>query len=196
MSSTAEHAMLWLPECRAVVSKYRANEAHSEKVARLADRLFSAMRELHELDESDREPLVAAALLHDVGHVIGADRHHRHSAYIVAEDPLLDRWDPEFRKIVELLVLNHRKRKRLDMGALDRVMRRRVRRLAAMLRIADVLDREYRQTAEIAEFTFEAANRRADLRVVGVNLEALEPAITRKVGWAASCWEVEFAVAC
>jgi exopolyphosphatase/pppGpp-phosphohydrolase len=196
MTATSESTSKQLKDCRALLGKYRANTAHAEKVTALADLLFTLMGSLHGLLEEDRETLLAAALLHDVGHVIGVKRHHWHGAYIVAQDEALRNWDQNFRETVALVVLNHRKRKCLDFKTVNRPTRKRVRRLAAILRIADVLDRESQQTAEIQNFVYDAIQGEGEFVVTGIDLKELEAVIGRKVGWATRCWGVDLAFVC
>jgi exopolyphosphatase/pppGpp-phosphohydrolase len=196
MKSTAESPSARLADCRELLGKYQANAAHAEKVAELSNWLFTAMSSLHGLLEEDRETLVACALLHDVGHLVGEKRHHWHGAYIVAADEALDDWDDSFRETVALVVLNHRKRKCLNFKTVDRATRKRVRRLASMLRIADLLDRGGQQTAEIQNFVFDAIQGEGEFRLSGIDLLELEPVIGRKVGWATRCWGVELTFVC
>ncbi|HYE99831.1 MAG TPA: Ppx/GppA phosphatase family protein, partial [Planctomycetota bacterium] len=56
-----------------------ALDLHARQTARLALRLFDALGSLHGLDPGDRELLEYAALLHDAGYWIGADKHHKHA---------------------------------------------------------------------------------------------------------------------
>ncbi len=69
-------------------------EAHSRQVAKLALELFDQLRELHGLDDDDRELLEYAALLHDVGEHVSTVGHHKHAAYLI-EHGQLRGFDPE-----------------------------------------------------------------------------------------------------
>ena len=62
-------------------------EAHSRHVAMLALELFDQLRELHGLDDDDRELLEYAALLHDIGEHVAHEGHDRHAAYLVHARP-------------------------------------------------------------------------------------------------------------
>jgi exopolyphosphatase/guanosine-5'-triphosphate,3'-diphosphate pyrophosphatase len=68
--------------------RFRFEEAHGLHVARLSERLFDAVADTHDLDAKDREILVAAAILHDVGQRIAYKRHHKHSYYLISESEL------------------------------------------------------------------------------------------------------------
>jgi exopolyphosphatase/guanosine-5'-triphosphate,3'-diphosphate pyrophosphatase len=110
--------------------------------------LFDQTRELHGMDDTDRELLEYAAFLHDIGEHVSHDGHDRHAAYLVAHGQLRG-FDPEEILLLTALVRWHRRGdpKAADdlVGELDGHQRERVRRLAALLRIADGLDRSRNQ---------------------------------------------------
>ena len=121
-----------------------ALDPHARQTARLALRLFDALVPVHNLEPGDRELLEYAALLHDAGYWIGADRHHKHAYYLITE-ATLEHFSREEVEIMALAARYHRgtvPRKRHDpWGRLAKKDRRRVAGLAALLRIADGLDR-------------------------------------------------------
>jgi len=118
--------------------------AHTAQVARLALRLFDETAELHDLAPSDREVLEDAALLHDIGQHVSRKGHHRHAAYLVEHGELRG-FDPDEIAFLAALVQHHRrgepKASENRFGALGPDDRERLRRLAALLRVADGLDR-------------------------------------------------------
>ena len=117
---------------------------HSQHVQRLALQLFDAIGPRLGCDPSDRRVLADAALLHDVGYHINYDRHHKHSFHLIVHAELLG-ISPEDQVVVAHVARYHRgappKRSHREFGALDRDTRRRIRRLAAILRVADGFDR-------------------------------------------------------
>ncbi len=123
-------------------------EAHSRHVARLALELFDQTRELHRLDDDDRELLEYGALLHDIGEHVAHEGHDRHAAYLVHHGNLRG-LTPASISVLTGLVRWHRRGdpKANDdlVGTLDPDQRDRVRRLASILRIADGLDRGRKQ---------------------------------------------------
>ena len=123
-------------------------EAHSRHVARLALELFDQTRELHHLDDDDRELLEYGALLHDIGEHVAHEGHDRHAAYLVHHGNLRG-LTPAAISVLTGLVRWHRRgdpKPNDDLvGTLDPDQRDRVRRLAAILRIADGLDRGRKQ---------------------------------------------------
>ncbi|MGQ0826737.1 MAG: Ppx/GppA phosphatase family protein [Actinomycetota bacterium] len=121
-----------------------SDERHTGRVAHLALRLFDDLQSLHELGAEDREMLEFAALLHDVGQHVSRKGHHRHAAYLV-EHGQLRGFAPSEIEFLSTLVRHHRrgdpKPSEARFGALAPEARVRVRRLAALLRVADGLDR-------------------------------------------------------
>ena len=87
-----------------------------------------------------------AALLHDVGHHIDHQNHHRHSYYLITNSELLG-FQREELEIIGLVARYHRKAapKASDpeYRALPQKTRATVRALSAILRVADALDRSH-----------------------------------------------------
>jgi exopolyphosphatase/guanosine-5'-triphosphate,3'-diphosphate pyrophosphatase len=128
--------------------RFRFDVAHGRHVAALALSLFDQLRELHGLGSADRRLLMAAALLHDIGMFIGHRRHHRHSLYIILHSELPGLTPTEIQ-VVGNTARYHRKGHPAphheEYMELRESERQRVTRLAALLRIADGLDREHLQ---------------------------------------------------
>jgi exopolyphosphatase/pppGpp-phosphohydrolase len=124
------------------------DEKHSRHVTRLALRLFDELHELHELESTDRFWLECAGLLHDIGWVEGWKAHHRTALRIILETPLLVLNNRE-RLIIGSIARYHRKAlpslTHDHFAALSDVDQEIVNRLAALLRLADGLDREHQQ---------------------------------------------------
>lgn len=131
--------------------RYRFDEAHGSEVMRLALSLFDQLTPLHKSDPSDRALLTAAALLHDIGAFISYKRHHKHSLYLLAQSELPG-LSPREMQVVANIARYHRKSdpqpKHEEFARLDEANRRRVTRLASILRLADALDREHRQRVQ------------------------------------------------
>ncbi|HZD06413.1 MAG TPA: HD domain-containing protein, partial [Longimicrobiales bacterium] len=92
--------------------------------------------------------LLGAAVLHDIGQFISYRKHHKHSLYLIHNSEL-----PTYaRSEIPLVALVARYHRRAEpdeshdlYGDLDGADRRRVACLAALLRLADALDREHLQ---------------------------------------------------
>jgi exopolyphosphatase/guanosine-5'-triphosphate,3'-diphosphate pyrophosphatase len=122
-----------------------ANE-HGKQVARLALKLFDETALVLGLPPSARELLEYAALLHDVGHAIDHDRHNRHSYYLIKNAELLGFAPPEIEVIAQAARGHRKQAPSLDsteLQALNVGKRRVVRGMAAILRVADALDRSH-----------------------------------------------------
>jgi exopolyphosphatase/guanosine-5'-triphosphate,3'-diphosphate pyrophosphatase len=130
----------------ALAARFAGENGHGQQVARLALALFDQTGEALGLPPSARELLEYAALLHDIGHTIDHDRHHHHSCHLVRNAELLgfDRLEIE---LIAQTARGHRKQmpKPADpeLRALPGSVRRTVRGLAALLRLADALDRTH-----------------------------------------------------
>src|SRR5471032_142311 len=122
---------------------------HSQHVARLAVGLFDQTRAIHGLTDRERQWLEYAAILHDVGVHISYEGHHKHSYYLIKNGDLRG-FEPDEIEAIALLARYHRnatpKRRHEDFGELPRKRRVAVRTLAAILRLAESLDRSHAQT--------------------------------------------------
>jgi exopolyphosphatase/guanosine-5'-triphosphate,3'-diphosphate pyrophosphatase len=122
--------------------------AHARHVAQLALSIFDQTRAVHKLGDPEREWLEYGALLHDAGVHISYERHHRHSYYLIKNGELRG-FDPQEIEIIALLARYHRqatpKKSHEGYGTLKGSVRRAVRALAAMLRLAEGLDRSHAQ---------------------------------------------------
>ncbi len=171
---------------QALAARYAGTNTHGRHVAMLAQQLFEAFGADLGLPPTARELLEYAALLHDIGHAIEHDRHHRHTFYLIRASELLG-FSPVEIEVVALAARGHRKQApRLsdpEVQGLPPASRRMVRGIAALLRVADALDRTHfsvvrsirvnrsrgrlaivAETAgESAELELWAAERRVDL---------------------------------
>ncbi|MFH0911252.1 MAG: HD domain-containing protein, partial [Planctomycetota bacterium] len=137
-----------LSSAMGVAEKYHSDLAHSESVLDLCRQLYRALAGFLDLGGRDLLFLEAAAILHDVGRFVSEYAHHKHSAYLVqwAEVAGLSSRD---LAIVSLITRYHRKAhprpQHVEFTTLPLEERLKVTKLAALLRIADALDRSHRQ---------------------------------------------------
>lgn len=136
---------------RAAISlgrRFMFDEAHAVQVARLALSLFDQTREIHGLGDHDRLLLLAAALLHDIGGFVSHEGHHKHSLYLISHSEL-PRLSPAEMLAVGNIARYHRKSlpkaSHPEFMRLSEDERKRVSSLAALLRVADALDRSHLQ---------------------------------------------------
>ncbi|MFH1213555.1 MAG: HD domain-containing protein [Candidatus Neomarinimicrobiota bacterium] len=128
--------------------KYDPEPFHSAQVAKLALQLFDGLLSLHGLSASERTLLEAAALLHDIGYAReNDDGHHKNSLKMILENNLPD-FSPTENTIIANVARYHRKslpsENHRQYAALPSDAATIVRKLAALLRIADGLDRSHR----------------------------------------------------
>ena len=121
---------------------------HAQQVGKIALAIFDQTRSVHGLGDRERDWLEYGAMLHDVGVHISYERHHRHSYYLIKNGDLRG-FDPEEIEIIALLARYHRqatpKRSHDGYGDLGGSRRRAVKTLAAILRLAEGLDRSHSQ---------------------------------------------------
>jgi len=170
-----------------ITASYDVDMSHPRQVARLAVELFDSCRELHGLSDVDRELLLYAGLLHDIGWHFGQQRHHKNSYDMILKDPPQG-LSPREVKIVANVARYHRKglpkTSHEGFAALKLSDREIVRRLASLLRIADGLDVTHEDASTVlacdvsedsvrikvaakgdVSFEFEAAMKKSDLFV-------------------------------
>jgi exopolyphosphatase/guanosine-5'-triphosphate,3'-diphosphate pyrophosphatase len=116
------------------------SEQHARQVARLALELFDQTGDVHHLAPEDRELLEYAARLHDVGEHVSTSGHHKHGAYLIRHAQLRG-FTPEEVQLLAALARWHRRGEPKLGDEFGMVERGRLRRLAAILRLADGLDR-------------------------------------------------------
>lgn len=119
---------------------------HAEHTAELALSIFDQTKALHNLGDTEREYLEAAAILHEIGNFISHSQHHRHSYYLIRNAELLGFTEDE-KEIIANVARYHRKShpkpKHPEFSKLSEEDQQNVRKLAAILRIADGLERTH-----------------------------------------------------
>jgi exopolyphosphatase/guanosine-5'-triphosphate,3'-diphosphate pyrophosphatase len=124
------------------------DEKHAKQVARLALHLFDDLAALHHLPLATRPYLEVAALLHDIGHAVSPERHHKHTYYLIHNADIPGLADRE-RELVARVARYHRRSppelSHSGMEGLTPSEARTVRKLATLLRVADSLDRSHNQ---------------------------------------------------
>ncbi len=135
-----------LDACSRLGQRFHFDEAHGQRVAGLAAQLFDDLEKVHAFGPRERLLLRAAAMLHDVGDFVRYDGHHKHSYYLIQHSDIMGLSTDE-RTIVANIARYHRKSppdpSHPNFRELDKEARGKVRGLAAILRIADALDREH-----------------------------------------------------
>lgn len=160
---------------RILAKKYQSDPSHGEHVGNLCNHFFAALSGLHQLTAHDSLLLQVSAILHEVGTYISPRAHHKHSEYIILNSEVfgLDRLDVT---IVSLVARYHRhsgpKLDHASYATLSTDDRIRVCKLAALLRVADALERTHVQRVEDLEIRIESGILR--IRLPGLADAAVE----------------------
>jgi exopolyphosphatase / guanosine-5'-triphosphate,3'-diphosphate pyrophosphatase len=141
-----------------LIERSDVERTHATHVARLALRIFDQTQELHHFRTGERELLEYAALLHEVGMHVSYQGHHKHSYYLISHAGLRG-FTTDQVAVVANVARYYRKSPPRDedenFAQLSDAQKDVVRKLSAILRIADALDR----------------GRRRAVRDVGVELD-------------------------
>lgn len=131
----------------------RYERLHSEHVAKLSMRMFDQLSRYQALPRrlsttECRSMLEAAAVLHDVGHLVNYAKHHKHSMRLIFNSDIRA-FTPRQLSIIANIARYHRRAEPSSRHArfkrLSRDDRNIVSKLAAILRVADGLDRSHTQ---------------------------------------------------
>jgi exopolyphosphatase/guanosine-5'-triphosphate,3'-diphosphate pyrophosphatase len=195
-SPTGEERRFLNVRMRSVLSvarRYDYDARHSHHIAALAVQIFDETRAIHGMGISERELLEYASLLHDIGYHIAHNNHHRHSLYLIKNSEMPG-FTGEETAIMATIARYHRGSSPLgqrarratgehdDFRLLDRRQQEIVIGLAAILRMADGLDRSYSQ--KVSGLLLEAAGKRLSLYVRSEENCTLEIwAASRKAKW-------------
>jgi exopolyphosphatase / guanosine-5'-triphosphate,3'-diphosphate pyrophosphatase len=128
-----------------IAGKYGVDLPHSQRVAALALSLFDqTYGHLHNWDATARQFLWSAAILHNSGHFISHDAHHKHSYYLIRYGELLGYVEAEIDVIANIARYHRKsppKKKHQNLQNLSKEQRTLVSQLSAILRLAVALDR-------------------------------------------------------
>jgi exopolyphosphatase/guanosine-5'-triphosphate,3'-diphosphate pyrophosphatase len=121
---------------------------HGEHTAKIASKLFTQLMRPLGLAEEDLPLLEAAAWLQDVGYLINYDQHHKHSYHLIMNSRLPG-FSPSELAVIANVARYHRgadpKRKHENFRQLNEREQKRVRQMAALIRIAGGTDRSNTQ---------------------------------------------------
>jgi exopolyphosphatase/guanosine-5'-triphosphate,3'-diphosphate pyrophosphatase len=178
---------------RSFARRLEYDQPHAEHVRELSIQLFDQLQPVHHLAAQSRVQLEAAALLHDIGHMVSHRGHHKHGEYLAlnGDIPGLEGRD---RAIVAALVRYHNRKSvpaghHLAYSSLNNNDQRIARRLAAILRVAEALDHSHRQRVTNLGASFQRGAVGLQITAQGDAAEDLRDAIR-----SAELFEKEFHV--
>jgi exopolyphosphatase/guanosine-5'-triphosphate,3'-diphosphate pyrophosphatase len=137
--------------------KFAFDEGHATVVANLSLQIFDQTRSSHELDAESRTLLEVAALLHDIGQFIGASNHHKHTLYILEANSVIGLTAAQMTIVANVARYHRKSVPKLghkNYEQLSQKQKNMVLVLAAILRIANALDRDRSSSVKGVELTF------------------------------------------
>lgn len=166
-----------------VAQKYNYEQKHSLQVARLALLLFDQLKELHGQGDQERSFLETAGILHDIGWIEGREGHHKRARDMIIGSTDLP-FDQRQRIMIGLITRYHRRalpdktqRFYADLNPGDQ---QTVKYLAALLRLADGLDRQHISLVE--DLTCEIQIAQVLVRITARKFTEFEKEISQKKG--------------
>lgn len=158
-----------------LAKQYEADTKHFNQVAFLAGRLFEETKALHQLTDHDALLLEVAAILHEIGGFVSPHSHHKHSQYLIQNSEIFGLGGLDVQ-VVALVARYHRqsgpKPSHTAYRNLTTDDRIRVAKLAALLRVADALERAHSQ--RVRDISVRVLRSKLQLTVHGVTDAAVE----------------------
>jgi len=178
---------------RSFARRLEYDQRHAEHVRELSRQLFDELQPVHRLPPQTRVLLEAGALLHDTGHRVSHRGHHKHGEYLAMHGDIPGLEGRE-RAIVAGLVRYHNRKSEpashhAAYSSLDDADKPLLRRLAAILRIAESLDHSHRQRIVKIHASFQRGAVGLEVQASGDATEDL-----RDAGRSAVWFEKEFHV--
>ena len=140
---TAEFKDQIINSAMEVAARYHVDMRHAKHVCHYALTIFQYLQKSHSMSTRQEMILTVAALLHEVGGYVNDRAHHKHSYYIMVNTDIFG-FSSHDVQLAALVARYHRrsspKTSHSPYMSLDRKNRLLVSQLAAILRIANVLD--------------------------------------------------------
>lgn len=146
---------------RVLLEKYGVEISHMQEVERLSKMIFDKMNlNFCKFTKKHRNYLKTAALLHDIGYYYGNKKHNISSYDMILN--LLEGFDENECELIGNIARYHRgklpSKKHFNYQRLTSSEKKIVKRLAAILRIADGLDRAHVNLIEFIDINFDQHN--------------------------------------
>jgi len=136
--------------------KYGADEKHGVQTAALARAIFQATSSQHHMGEREQLLLEVASIVHDIGEFVASRGHHRHTYYLLVHSEVFGLSQMDLEIVANIARYHRRGVPQADHPAyasLPRPARLTVNRLAAILRVADALDKSHSQRVQNPKIT-------------------------------------------
>lgn len=170
-----------------LIDYHNLNESHLRRVSNLAVTLFDQLQPLHRLDSWDRRLLLVAALMHELGVVIGVESLEKHTLYAMLNSPLRGLSHRE-RVLTAYLAASHDQLFKVnlqdfvDQGPIIPADLERINKLAPLLQIAHSLDRS--RTGAVTHIQTRLTPQTCELIIFGTQKRDLEARDARRRGQA------------
>ncbi|MGJ5672648.1 MAG: HD domain-containing protein [Nostochopsis sp.] len=151
--------------------KYHVNLEHSDRVAIFALSIFDQTQGvLHNWESEQKQLLWAAAILHNCGHFVNHDSHHKHSYYLIRNGELLGYTETEM-EIIANIARYHRKsppKKKHEnfRNLLHKEHRQIISQLSAIVRLSVALDRRQIGAIKQLQCEFIADTRSFKMQII------------------------------
>ncbi len=137
--------------------RYETDIEEKKHISKLALQLFDQLKDLHGLDYSHRELLHHASLIYDIGQFVNFQDFHKHSRYLILMGRLRGFNNDELTVLAHLSRYHRKsgpKKRHKQFKKLDKNLRRLVKGLSGILRIAVGLDKTKNQWVETVNCIF------------------------------------------
>jgi exopolyphosphatase/guanosine-5'-triphosphate,3'-diphosphate pyrophosphatase len=157
-----------IQQAEALLAAFDWDVEHCRQVRDLAMMLFDQLQPLHKLGADERDILEAASLLHDIGWIVAGQKHHKHSYRLIHDNEAkLIGFTSAQVELIANVARYHRKSPPSPhheaFAGLSATEQRIVQHLAALLRIADGLDRPHLQ--QVKALSCEITDRQVSISV-------------------------------
>lgn len=146
------------------LKKYYRDTSHAYEVRKLSLMLFDEVNaKIKKMPLKQRKILEIAALLHDIGYNVEAKSHNKHSYALICEHGV-DELSEKQTVLAAHIARYHRgslpdKSRHEDYSRLDGKERKIVKRLSAILRLCDGLDRAHLKLIKSLSADYDEANK-------------------------------------
>lgn len=142
---------------RALGLKYKHDVKHAASVESTSLLLFDRMVRFHGLGRRERLLLKIAAILHDIGKFVSLRRHYFYSYRLIVSSDIIGFSEVERALIANIAFYHSKGAPSLSDGnfaALMPAQRITLAKLAAIIRVADAIDRSHTQKAAVRDIAF------------------------------------------
>ncbi|MBU3189675.1 HD domain-containing protein [Clostridium bowmanii] len=180
-------------ELFSVLDKYNAFDikSHGKKVSIYAMGLLDSLSPYYQFKDEEINLLRYSALLHDIGYFINKKSHHKHTKFIILNEPLLDNMPKSLRDNLALITSGHGKSIDDTLNFHPKVT---VLKLLSILRIADALDHKHNLNISLEKV--EIKDNALNIRINGEGSNIIMKSINKKSHLFSKIYNIEVLVDC